>query len=227
MNEEFTAFDPEKWPRRRHFLYYTGAIRTSYIVNVQMDVTKLRRRCRHQGYRFYPSMIYAIMRAVNAHEEFRMSLDKDGNPGYYAVCHPSYTIFHKDDQTFSDIWTPWNPDFLTFYQAAVQDMERYADVKGPKAKPDRPDAFVPISDVPWLSFEGVSHDSPASRDMYFPVIVFGKYHKEDGKWRLPFSLMVNHAAADGFHASRLLLEIEDNCRHCKDWMPKRQEDADK
>ena len=52
MNEEFTVFDPEKWPRRAHFLYYTGAIRTSYVVNVQMDVTKLRRRCRRQGYRF-------------------------------------------------------------------------------------------------------------------------------------------------------------------------------
>ena len=40
-----------------------------------------------------------------------MGRDKDGNPGYYDVLHPNYTIFHEDDHTFSDVWTAYTEDF--------------------------------------------------------------------------------------------------------------------
>lgn len=214
----FNRIDMAVWPRREHYQYYSEQIRTSYHVNIVLDVTKLRKRCRKKGVRFYPAMIYAIMRGINSHENFRMAIDGEGQLGIYDVCHPSYTIFHEDDQTFSDIWTEWHEDFPTFYQAAIADMETYRDVKGVKAKPERPDAFTPISCVPWIRYTGIGHDTPGPGQMYFPIITFGRFYKENDRWLLPFGVFVNHAAADGYHTSKLLNDIQDICTHCKKWL---------
>lgn len=214
----FTRIDMETWPRREHYEYYSEQIRTSYQMNILLDVTKLRKRCRKKEIRFYPAMIYAIMRGINSNESFRMAVDAEGQLGIHDICHPSYTIFHEDDQTFSDIWTEWNEDFQTFYQAVVTDMETYKDVRGVKAKPDRPDAFTPISCVPWVCFTGIGHDTPGPRQMYFPIITFGRFYKEDGRWLLPFAVFINHAAADGYHTAKLLNDIQAICKHCKQWL---------
>lgn len=214
----FHKIDMETWPRREHFEYYSKMLKTSYQLNVDIDVTKLVERCKEQGLRFYPTMIHIIMRAVNHNENLRMALDSDGRLGYYDVCHPTYTIFHEDDKTFSDIWTEYREDFRTFYQAAVKDMEEYKDVKGIKAKTGRPDAYTPISCVPWVHFTGIGHDTPGSGPMYFPVITFGRFDLIGGKYLLPFSVFVNHAAADGYHSSMFVLEVERLCEECQLWM---------
>ena len=96
----FERIDMEQWPRRGHYRYYNEQIRTSYEMNVELDVTKLRKRCLKKGIHFYPAMMYAIMYSINHHENFRMALDEEGYLGVYDICHPSYTIFHKDDETF-------------------------------------------------------------------------------------------------------------------------------
>ena len=137
----FERIDMEQWPRREHYRYYNEQIRTSYEMNVELDVTKLRKRCLKKGIHFYPAMMYAIMYSINHHENFRMALDEEGHLGVYDICHPSYTIFHKDDETFSDIWTEWNEDFSIFYKDVCRDMKQYKDSKGIKAKPYRPDAL--------------------------------------------------------------------------------------
>lgn len=38
------------------------------------------------------------------------------------------------------------------------------------------------------------------------------------RWLLPFGIYVNHAAADGYHTSMLLRDIQDMCDQCKDWI---------
>ena len=89
----FERIDMEQWPRREHYRYYNEQIRTSYEMNVELDVTKLRKRCLKKGIHFYPAMMYAIMYSINHHENFRMALDEEGHLGVYDICHPSYTIF--------------------------------------------------------------------------------------------------------------------------------------
>ena len=38
----FERIDMEQWPRREHYRYYNEQIRTSYEMNVELDVTKLK-----------------------------------------------------------------------------------------------------------------------------------------------------------------------------------------
>ena len=206
----FHKIDMDNWERREHYYYYRDFIKTRYNLCGEIDITGLLSQIREKRLHFYLVFLYVVIHTVNEIRELRMCLDEDGALGYWDVCHPSYTIFHKDDLTFSDIWTEYSPDFQTFYERASQDMETFQDVKGIKAKPDTPPNFCPISCIPWISFTGFGSDTYAESNMLYPVILFGKYHEnEKGQILLPLSIAVNHMVADGYHTCLFFQKIQE------------------
>lgn len=86
-------------------------------MTVKLDITALRR----QGVKLYPAMLYALATVVNRHEEFRTALNEAGEPGIYDRMMPCYTVFHRDSETFSNIWTEYDPDFPRFLHHYEQD----------------------------------------------------------------------------------------------------------
>ena len=206
----FHKIDMDNWERREHYYYYRDFIKTRYNLCGEIDITGLLSQIREKRLHFYLVFLYVVIHTVNEIRELRMCLDEDGALGYWDVCHPSYTIFHKDDLTFSDIWTEYSPDFQTFYERASQDMETFKNVKGIKAKPDTPPNFCPISCIPWISFTGFGSDTYAESNMLYPVILFGKYHEnEKGQILLPLSIAVNHMVADGYHTCLFFQKIQE------------------
>ena len=206
----FHKIDMDNWERREHYYYYRDFIKTRYNLCGEIDITGLLSQIREKRLHFYLVFLYVVIHTVNEIKELRMCLDEDGALGYWDVCHPSYTIFHKDDLTFSDIWTEYSPDFQTFYERASQDMETFKDVKGIKAKPDTPPNFCPISCIPWISFTGFGSDTYAESNMLYPVILFGKYHEnEKGQILLPLSIAVNHMVADGYPTCLFFQKIQE------------------
>ncbi|MDH6458738.1 chloramphenicol O-acetyltransferase type A [Fusobacterium sp. PH5-7] len=214
----FHKIDMETWERKEYYHYYINFIKSKYNLNVDMDITKLLKLVKEKKLKFYPTIIYAVMRGINKNREFRMSYDKEGNLGYWDYCNPSYTIFHEDDKTFSDIWSEYSEDFSIFYSNVINDMEKYKDVKGIKGKPRRGDNFFPVSSIPWLSFTGYSNDTYSESNMLFPVTVFGKYYERDGKILLPFSVFATHAVADGYHTCKLINDIQEIVLDVENWL---------
>ena len=209
---------PADWKRKPYFDYYHTKIKSKYNINHHIDITEFLKVIRSRGLKFYPSFLYVIIHQVNQHEEFRMSFDEHGNLGYWNYVVPSYTIFHKDDCTFSDLWSNYNPNFKVFYETVLVDMNQYKDVKKIKARPNQPRNFCPISVLPWLSFHSISQDTYSEGDMLFPLIRFGKYYEENGRFKLPFSIFVNHAVADGYHTAQLINDIEAFGRDARQWV---------
>jgi len=207
----FNKIDMSEYERAEHYKYYREIIKTKCNLTVNIDITYFLHVLKKNNLKFYQSFVYVIMKAVNDLPQFKMALDGDKNLGFYDYCNPSYTVFHKDDCTFSDLWTQWSDDFFTFYKAMSDDMEKYRFVKGVKGKPDKPENFIPVSNLPWISFASCSYDTYCESDMLFPVIVFGKYFEDNGKTLLPFTVFINHAAADGYHICTLINKIEKNC----------------
>ena len=214
----FNKLDMEKWERREYFFYYKNLIKAKYNLNIDMDITDVLKRVKEKEIKFYPAMIYAVIRGVNENREFRISYDKDGNLGYWNICHPSYTIFHDDDKTFSDIWSEYDENFEKFYKNIVEDIEKYKDIKGVKTKLGRGDNFCPISCIPWLSFTGCANDTYSEAKMLFPVIAFGKYFKRDEMTMIPISVFVNHAVADGYHTCKLINDIQSIINDIENWI---------
>ena len=203
MSSGFKLIDLKHWPRREHFEAYFRNTPCTWSMTVQLDVTKLVR----SGAKMYPALLYACGRVANRHEEFRMSLDVDGRPGVWDELHTSYTVFHKDTETFSCLWTPYMEDPAKYYAAYQRDIERWGRVEGFEPQPDMPKNIYYASMLPWESFEGFNLNLQKGWEFLLPTFTFGRYTEHDGRFTLPFAIQVHHAPCDGFHACRFIAEL--------------------
>lgn len=199
----------ENWARREHYQYYTEKLKIEVNMTVSIDATKLLKRCHQLAYKFYPTMIYCITRTLNRIENFRMFRDESGTLCIWDYVIPNYTIFHKDDHTFSDCWTDFSDDFHVFYHDITEDMRKYQDQKGIKVKENQPANFYCVSCTPWTAFTGYGSRVANGEPSYFPIITMGKYEKNGEKISMPVNLTIAHAVADGYHIGLFFQYLQD------------------
>lgn len=206
--DDLRPIDVTQWPRREHFEHYRQRVQCSYEVTVDVDVTAFVEAVRSSDVKTYASQIWAIASVVNRHEEFRMQLLRDGSPGVWDVVHPMFTVFHPETETFSALVVPYDDDARRFHDAAVDTIERYRDDVRMFPQDDRPRNVFDVSTFPRTSFTGFALHVRDGYDHLLPVITLGRYRTEGERTVMPLALQINHAAADGFHASRLITELE-------------------
>ncbi|MDM1326650.1 chloramphenicol acetyltransferase [Myroides odoratimimus] len=214
---KFTPIDLESWNRTPYYEYYRNILKTKYTVSIKIDITEVFSLYKSKEYKFFPTFLYIIMKALNNSEELRTCIH-EGQLGTWNFLAPQYTLFHEDDKTFSDLWSEHADDFKAFHHNIISDIEKYKDVKGIKIKEGLPANFVPISCVPWISFESISQDTSHDSDFLKPIIRFGKYYQEHDKVLIPLSIYVNHAIADGYHTSMFLQDIQDIANDARNWI---------
>lgn len=204
----YKKIDLENWARRDHFNYYCHQLKCGYSLTAKVDVTALYHFSKTRKKKFYGCFIYAASKTVNAFDFLRMMIPEDGGAGVWEVSHPNFTVFHKDDDTFSDLWTAYEADFEKFYQGFEETLRRYGGKKGVKGRQDQPVNFFCISCVPWLDYTGYSTYS-VGEPALFPIITFGRYTEQDGRYSLPVTLTISHASADGFHSSLFFRKLQE------------------
>lgn len=201
---DFTVIDLARWPRRTYFQHYLKAVPCTYSVTTKLDITPVRRR----GLKLYPTMLYLITCAVNQCEPFRMALREDGSLVRYASMSPCYTVFHRESETFSNLWTEYTPDYAAFCRQYDGDLARYGAVEGFWGKPDPPENTFNVSMVPWISFD--SFNLNVGRfDYLLPIFTLGRCQEVGGQALIPLSIQVHHAVCDGYHVSRFLSVLQD------------------
>lgn len=201
----FEKIDRNSWKRKEYFEHYFTNIPCTYSMTVKVDITQIKKK----QMKLYPAMLYYITTIVNRHSEFRTAINQSGELGIYDEMIPSYTIFHKDTETFSDIWTAYMPDFETFVAAYENDMQRYGSNHGMIGKPDVPENAFTVSMIPWSTFESFNLNLQKGYDYLIPIFTMGKYYKEDEKIILPLAIQVHHAVCDGFHICRFVNELQE------------------
>lgn len=201
----FTRVELESWPRREYFEHYFHQVPCTYSAVFSLDITRLRR----SGKKLYPSMLYRLSTVVNRHRELRMAIDGDGKVGFYDVVHPCYTIFHKESESFSNIWTEYVAEEEGFFAAYERDLAAYGKLPGMNPKPGTPPNSFPVSMVPWASFQGFNLNLQKGYDYLPPIFTMGKFEEEGGKILLPLAVQLHHAVCDGFHLCRLVNELQD------------------
>ena len=174
---KFHVIDRENWNREQYFEHYLK-LKCTFSMTVNVDITMLLEEVYQKGVKFYPVFIYLISKVVNNHKEFRTSFNDEGALGYWEEMIPSYTIFHKDDKSYSSIWTDYSSDFRTFYKNYEDDMRYYASVHGLFTKENTPPNVFPISSIPWTSFTGFNLNISNDADYLLPIITCGKYFNE-------------------------------------------------
>lgn len=207
----YRTIELETWPRREHFRYYREAVVCGYSLTSRVDVTETLAYARRTGRRFYGCFLFALSQAVNGMDEMKLMLTPDGAPGIWEVVHPSFTVFHEDDKTFSDLWTAYDPDFPVFYEEFARVLAQYGDCHGIKGRPGQPANFFCASCVPWMDYTGYATHT-AGAPALFPIFTFGRYTQTGNRFTLPVTLTIGHAAADGYHASLLFRRLEESLR---------------
>ena len=210
--------DIEHWNRKPYYEHYLNYVRCTYSMTVNLDITNLLEEIKRQQLKFYPVVIYMITTIVNKRKEFRTSLNENGELGYCEVIHPCYTIFHKDDESFSNIWTEYDKDFLVFYKSYCNDMEKYGYIKQFSAKDNVPENIFPISCIPWVSFTGFNLNIYTDENFLLPIFTIGRYFKQEEKMLIPISIQVHHAVCDGYHVSRFINDMQELAMDYEQWI---------
>lgn len=200
----FTPIDREHWARKEYFDHYVSQIPCTYSAVFQLDITRIRQL----GQKLYPTMLYHITGEVNRRDEFRTAFNGAGQLGIYDRMHPCYTVFHPESETFSNLWTEYDPDYETFCASYLRDVAEYGKNPGMEGKPGTPENTFPVSMLPWASFHGFNLNLQKGYDFLLPIFTMGKYHEEGGKLLLPLAVQVHHGVCDGFHLCRFVNSLQ-------------------
>lgn len=214
----FKPLDMQIWPMAQAFYYYTQMAPTGYTVNVNMDVTILRKELKMRGYKFFPTYIYLVSKAIAKQQELRIGL-KDEILGVWDYLSPVYPQFHKDDKTTSLLWTEYNDDFAEFYNQYISDTKQHGQSHGILSSKGMPtaNAYV-ISCIPWFTFNSFSVHNHGIKDYYFPSFEAGKFIESGNKLLMPLSITVHHATTEGYHLKLFFEELQRTMNTPAEWL---------
>ena len=206
----YRIIKPEEDPRSEHFEHFCGMTDPFVSLTVQMDITKWLKGIREAGYPFFLSFLYEVGAAANAVPELRRRI-RDGQVIEFDVCESSYTAAAPDGTyRYCDVAT--NLPFEEYLADARATQERAVREEHLVETGDPESRFF-ISCVPWLSYSSLEMTKSAP-DFSVPCITWGRYYTETGvrfengaalpdeHVKIPVTLMVNHALADGIHMAR-------------------------
>lgn len=205
---KFELIEVSSWKRKDHFEYFLNNVPCGYSMTLNLDITTLLSKIKTKNIKLYPTTIYLLSVVINRHEEFRTVIDENNNVGIFDSVHPSYTIFHHDNETFTNLWTEYHFSFSEFYQNYLVDLQKYGSEKQLFAKPNAPSNIFTISSIPWVSFTGFNLNFKVGKYL-LPMFTTGKYFDQNDRIWLPISIQVHHAVCDGYHVSRFINELQE------------------
>lgn len=215
---KFNQIDIEKWNRKEYYIHYMNELCCTYSLTVNIDITNLKTAVRQMNKKIYPVQIYMIASIVNQYKEFRMDINSYGELGYWDEVNPSYTVFNKDNETFSSIWTNYSRVFSRFYDSCIADMDNYSRSTFLKPKQNEPPNSFTISSLPWVNFTGFNVNVFNEGRYIPPIFTIGKFIKTEDSVLMPLSIQVHHAVCDGFHIGRFVQSLQDLSFNHKDWL---------
>lgn len=169
----FNVIDLENWDRKEYFNHYFNDTPCTYSMTAKLDITEIK----NKKMRIYPAMLYYITTAVNKFPQFRMAI-KNGKLGMFDDMTPYYTVFHKDTETFSSIWTAYSENYDNFLASYEKDIAEFGDVHKMNAKPNVPENIYTVSMIPWTTFEGFNLNLQKDFDYLIPILLLENIMKK-------------------------------------------------
>ena len=119
--------DPNTWPRRDIFDFFSKISNPFYSVTFNVDVTEAYAYAKRSGLSFYYALVYLVTRAINSVEAFRYAL-VDGELVLLDERSPSFTDLKKGSESFHIVTMPCKGDIAEFCFDA---MRRSAEIEVP------------------------------------------------------------------------------------------------
>jgi len=192
---KYKKIDLEQWKRKDQYDFFKTFDLPFFNVTANVDVTELYAYSKKEGLPFFYTTLHCLLETVNTIPELRYRIDGEEVIEYQEV-HAGATIL-KEDNTFLYGTIMYKKDLLQFVKEGKASVEEQKKSRGflPHGRTD----VIYVSAIPWVSFTGFQHARKTDHPDSIPRVVLGKYFEENGRLKMPVSLEVHHALADGYH----------------------------
>lgn len=207
----YRIVDKETYYRKGVFRHFSEDCRCSTSMTGRVDVTALKEISAKTGTKFYVNFLYILSKALNSREDYRMGyLYQTQEIICYDVINPTQYVFHEDTETCTPVYTDYDPDYAVFYQNCLSDIERAKQTREYLLDSKNHPNWFDASFIPWFSYDSMNVELPDGYLFFAPIVNWGKYREENGRFMMPVSVRLNHAIADGYLVAKVfgLLEEE-------------------
>lgn len=198
-----TLLDLENWNRKEHFAHFKQMEEPFFGVTVEIDCTKAYQTTKSINASFFIFYLHKTLTAVNAIENFRYRISE--NQIYINERVDASATIGREDGTFGFSLIEYNPDFKTFEQIALTEIERIQNTSGLFTRSFDNDNLIHFSAIPWINFSSITHARSFTYPDSCPKISFGKMMvDETGKRTMSMAVYVHHGLMDGMHVGQFI-----------------------
>ena len=187
----YREIDKNAWPRRAVFEYYRTFQNQLFNITLEVNAEPAYRMAKRTGRSFFLSMLYPLLRAVNAVPALRQRI-LDGERVVEFEHTAALTPILGADDTFTMALTEYADRFDAFLRQAEPAVAAAKRGEFDPAVRRRQDYFC-ASCVPWYGFSSLTQ-AALRLDQSIVILAWGKMNRN---FDIPLSLQLNHALVDG------------------------------
>lgn len=206
----YKVIDKETYYKKGMYDRFTKECKCSSSMTARIDVTKLYEVSKKSNTKFYINFLYILSKVLNSKDDYKLNyLWESEELICYDQINPTQYIFHEEDETCTPVYTTYYEDYNKFYNEALKDIEEGKKIKGSKFESNEHPNWFDASYISFVSYDSLNVELPDGYFYFLPIINWGKYREENGKFMMPVTVRMNHATADGFCISRVFKMLED------------------
>ena len=205
----YKVVDKENYYRKGVFEHFSNDCKCSTSITARVDVTDLILYSKNTKTKFYLNFLYILSKVLNSRDDYKMGyLYKTDELICYDVINPTQYIFHDDTETCTPVYTKYYNDYSVFYKNALYDMEKAKESRKYGLDMQNHPNWFDASFIPWLSYDSLNIELPDGHLFFSPIINWGKYREENGRFMMPVTVRLNHAIADGYLIANVFRLLE-------------------
>lgn len=197
--------DIRNWERKEIYDFFKDYDEPYYGVSMDLECNQAYDYAKEKGISFFLYYLFLTLKAVNQTEAFKFRIEGD-NLYLYEVINGSATI-DRDDGTFGFSYIPYFEDLPLFLEHATEEVIEVR-TSNKLIRSGIGENVIHFSALPWTRFSHVSHPRNYKRRDSIPKITIGKLFHEGDRMKMPVSVHVNHAVADGLHVASYFETLE-------------------
>ena len=209
----YKVIDKTTYYRSGVFRHFSEDCKCSTSMTSRIDVTYLKEYSAKTKTKFYINFLYVLAKVMNSREDYRMGyLWQTDELICYDRINPTQYVFHEDTETCTPVYTEYDDDYKKFYTSCEEDIEKAKKTRDYGLDMANHPNWFDASYISWLSYDSLNIELPDGHLYFQPIVNWGKYRDENGRYMMPVSVRLNHAIADGYLVAKVfkLLEEEIN-----------------
>lgn len=212
----YKVVDMENYYRKGVYRHFTEDCKCSVSITNKVDVTALVEFSKKTNTKFYVNFLYVLSKVLNSREDYRMQyLYEKQQLVIFDKVNPVHYVFHEDTENCTVVYTEFQEDYPMFYRQCMSDIEKAKQTREYGLDSGSHVNYFDASYISWLSYESLHIELPDGYLHFMPIVNWGRYQEENGKYMMPVSVRMNHAAADGYLVAKVFRLLEEEIRRSK------------